>query len=59
MSKHLFDDSDDNLDENDFQIKTNENYAKTYNNLRKKELLQKCKLIYKLLELFLYNQKFL
>ena len=43
MSKHLFDESDDNLDEDDFKIKTNENYAKTYNDLRKKELLQKCK----------------
>lgn len=44
MSKHLFDESDDdNLDKDDFKIKTNENYAKTYNDLRKKELLQKCK----------------
>lgn len=45
MSKNLFDDSDDNLEEDNFQIKTNENYAKTYNTLRKKELLQKCKFI--------------
>ncbi|XP_037817874.1 protein KRI1 homolog [Lucilia sericata] len=43
MSRNLFDDSDDNLEEDNFQIKTNENFAKSYNTLRKKELLQKFK----------------
>lgn len=42
MSKKLFDDSDDNAEDH-FQLNTNEGYAKTYNQLRKKELLQKCK----------------
>ncbi|XP_075161308.1 protein KRI1 homolog [Haematobia irritans] len=42
MSKQLFDDSDDNS-EKGFQINTNESYAKSYNYLRKKELLQKFK----------------
>uniref|UniRef100_A0A1I8PYP8 Protein KRI1 homolog n=1 Tax=Stomoxys calcitrans TaxID=35570 RepID=A0A1I8PYP8_STOCA len=42
MSKQLFDESDDNS-EKGFQINTNESYAKTYNHLRKKELLQKFK----------------
>ncbi|XP_005191953.2 protein KRI1 homolog [Musca domestica] len=42
MSKKLFDDSDDNAEDH-FQLNTNEGYAKTYNQLRKKELLQKFK----------------
>ncbi|XP_073838407.1 protein KRI1 homolog [Musca autumnalis] len=42
MSKKLFDDSDDNTEDH-FQLNTNEGYAKTYNHLRKKELLQKFK----------------
>lgn len=41
MSNKLFDGSDEDAD--DLQINTNENYAKSYNFLRKKELLQKCK----------------
>ncbi|XP_017096391.2 protein KRI1 homolog [Drosophila bipectinata] len=41
MSNKLFDGSDDDGD--DLQITTNKDYAKTYNNLRKKELLQKYK----------------
>ncbi|KAM8709057.1 hypothetical protein ACLKA7_015948 [Drosophila subpalustris] len=40
MSK-LFDGSDEEAD--DLQISTNQDYAKTYNSLRKKELLQKYK----------------
>ncbi|XP_065361488.1 protein KRI1 homolog [Calliphora vicina] len=43
MNKNLFDDSDDNIEEHNFHIKTNENYASSYNTLRKKELLQKYK----------------
>ncbi|KAH8316751.1 hypothetical protein KR074_002005 [Drosophila pseudoananassae] len=41
MSNKLFGGSDDDGD--DLQITTNKDYAKTYNNLRKKELLQKYK----------------
>ncbi|EDV38837.1 uncharacterized protein Dana_GF25002 [Drosophila ananassae] len=41
MNNKLFDGSDDDGD--DLQISTNKDYAKTYNNLRKKELLQKYK----------------
>ncbi|XP_030385689.1 protein KRI1 homolog [Scaptodrosophila lebanonensis] len=41
MSKNLFDGSDD--DAEDLQLTTNENYAKSYNVLRKKELLKKYK----------------
>ncbi|XP_030572547.1 protein KRI1 homolog [Drosophila novamexicana] len=41
MSNKLFDGSDDDAD--DLQISTNQDYAKSYNVLRKKELLQKYK----------------
>ncbi|KAH8239965.1 hypothetical protein KR032_009850 [Drosophila birchii] len=41
MNNNLFDGSDDEGD--DLQLTTNQDYAKTYNNLRKKELLQKYK----------------
>ncbi|KAH8270018.1 hypothetical protein KR018_002420 [Drosophila ironensis] len=41
MSNKLFDGSDDDGD--DLQLSTNKDYAKTYNILRKKELLQKYK----------------
>lgn len=44
MSNKLFDGSDEDAD--DLHINTNENYAKSYNFLRKKELLQKCEWIY-------------
>lgn len=46
MSNKLFDGSDEDAD--DLQINTNENYAKSYNFLRKKELLQKCECTYPL-----------
>lgn len=42
MSNKLFDGSDDDAD--DLQLSTNQDYANSYNVLRKKELLQKCKL---------------
>ncbi|KAH8365685.1 hypothetical protein KR093_003364 [Drosophila rubida] len=41
MNNNLFDGSDEDAD--DLQISTNQDYAKTYNSLRKKELLQKYK----------------
>lgn len=41
MNNNLFEGSDD--DGEDLQLSTNKDYAKTYNILRKKELLQKCK----------------
>jgi len=41
MSTKLFDGSDEDAD--DLQISTNQDYAKSYNSLRKKELIQKCK----------------
>ncbi|KAH8255222.1 hypothetical protein KR038_006053 [Drosophila bunnanda] len=41
MNNNLFDGSDD--EGNELQLTTNEDYAKTYNHLRKKELLQKYK----------------
>lgn len=44
MNNPLFDESDDNS-EKGFELKTNQDYAKSYNHLRKKELLQKCKYI--------------
>ncbi|KAL9911607.1 protein KRI1 homolog isoform 1-T2 [Glossina fuscipes fuscipes] len=43
MSKNLFEDSDDGSDNKDFQLDTNKEYAKIYNNLRKKELVKKFK----------------
>uniref|UniRef100_W8BBB5 Protein KRI1 homolog n=1 Tax=Ceratitis capitata TaxID=7213 RepID=W8BBB5_CERCA len=42
MSKNLFDGSDES-DVGDLQINTNKEYAKSYNNFRKKELLKKFK----------------
>lgn len=39
--QNLFDEESDNEDE--IQLKTNEGYAKSYNEFRKKELLSHCK----------------
>lgn len=41
LKKKLF--NDDSDEEDDVKLKTNEGYAKSYNEFRKKELLQKCK----------------
>ena len=42
MSKiKLFDNSDD--DEGDLELKTNVNFAKSYTQLKKKDLSEKCK----------------
>jgi len=50
MNNNLFEGSDD--DGEDLQLSTNKDYAKTYNILRKKELLQKCKLKNRVLRSF-------
>lgn len=42
MNRKLFEGSDES-DEEDLQISTNKEYAKSYNSFRKKELLKKCK----------------
>lgn len=43
MSKKLLFDVESEEEGEKVQLKTNENYAKSYNEFRKKELLQKCK----------------
>lgn len=48
MSKNLFTDSDDESGAEDancdkFQLRTNQNYVKHYNEQCKRQLLQKCK----------------
>lgn len=42
MSKKLLF-TEESDEEDKVELKTNENYAKVYNEFRKKELLQKCK----------------